>query len=82
MRYRGKLIDVDVKEAELHNVFRLLADVGKANIVIADDVKGAVTIRVKRVPWDQVMCTIARLKKLELSNDRGILYVTPEPVRQ
>ncbi|MSP25490.1 MAG: type IV pilus secretin PilQ [Myxococcales bacterium] len=63
-RFTGKRIDLDLKEADLHNVFRILADVGNVNIVAADNVDGAVTIRMKNVPWDQALDTILRAKKL------------------
>jgi type IV pilus assembly protein PilQ len=52
--------------------------VGRVNLVVSDEVKGQVTIRVQRVPWDQVMCAIARTKKLLVTEDRGVYLVTPE----
>jgi len=39
-RFRGKKIDIDLKDADLHDAFRLLADVGRANLVVPDDVRG------------------------------------------
>ena len=37
-RYNGRRIDLDLKDADIHNILRLLADVGHVNIVTADDV--------------------------------------------
>jgi type IV pilus assembly protein PilQ len=75
-KYRGPKIDVDLKDADLHNAFRLLARVGDANIVVADDVKGKITIRVEGVPWEQVMCAVTRSKKLNLWREDTIYFVT------
>lgn len=75
-RYRGKPIDLDLKDADLHNVFRLLADVGGVNIAVADDVKGSVTLRLRQVPWDQVLATVVALKKLRLQRDGDLYLVT------
>jgi type IV pilus assembly protein PilQ len=75
-RYRGATIDLDVRDADVHDVMRLLADVGRVNIVVADSVQGKVTLRLKRVPWDQVACTIAAVHKLMISVDGNVVLVT------
>ena len=75
--HRGKTIDLDVKGADIHDVMRLLADVGDVNIVVADSVRGKVTLRLKRVAWDQVACTIAALHHLRVVTQDNIVLVTP-----
>src|SRR5262245_33208423 len=49
--FTGRAIDLDLKDADVHNVLRLLSDVGNVNIVVPDDVQGAVTLRIEGVPW-------------------------------
>lgn len=46
-------------DVDIHDVMRLLADVGNTNIVISYEVQGKVTLRLKRAAWDLVACTIA-----------------------
>jgi type IV pilus assembly protein PilQ len=75
-KYHGAVIDLDVKGADIHDVMRLLADVGHVNIVVPDSVQGKVTLRLKRVPWDQVTCTVAAVHKLTVSVDGNIVLVT------
>jgi type II secretory pathway component HofQ len=48
-------ITLDVKDADIHNVLRLLADTGRVNIVVPDEVKGRVTLKLKDVPWTQAL---------------------------
>lgn len=74
-RYRGARIDLDLKNAELAEVFRLLSDVGHVNIVIAGDVTGTVTMRLRQVPWDQALETVARAKGLALERDGSVIVV-------
>ena len=74
-KYRGASMDLDVKGGDLKDVLRLLADVGKVNLVVPDDVSGRVTLRLKRVPWDQVLCTVAAAHKLTITVHDGILMV-------
>ena len=74
-KYRGATLDLDVKDADIKDVFRLLADVGKVNLVVPDDVGGRVTLRLKRVPWDQVACTVAAVHKLTITVQGAILMI-------
>ncbi len=62
--YRGTKIDIDLKDVDIHNVMRLLADVGGINIVVPDDVKARVTVRLRQVPWDQALEVILASKGL------------------
>jgi hypothetical protein len=76
-RHRGAAIDLDLKGAEIHDVFRLLADAGHVNIVVPDDVTGTVTLRLVRVAWDAAACAIAGVHHLRISvYDGDILVVT------
>ena len=75
-KWRGPAIDLDVKAADIHDVYRLLSDTGRVNIVIPDDVKAKVTLRLKRVPWQQVACTIAAVHKLTITIDGNVLMVS------
>jgi type IV pilus assembly protein PilQ len=76
-RYRGATIELDLKAADVHDVFRLLSDVGHVNIVLPGTLKARVTLRVKRVPWDQVACAIAAIHHLAIRVDGNVLVVTP-----
>ncbi|MFQ5916243.1 MAG: type IV pilus secretin PilQ, partial [Candidatus Binatia bacterium] len=53
--YTGQRISLDFKDADIKNVFRLLAEVSGLNIVVTDDVARKVTVRLVDVPWDQAM---------------------------
>ncbi len=53
--YTGQKISLDFKDADIKNVFRLLAEVSGSNIVVTNDVNRRVTLRLVEVPWDQAM---------------------------
>jgi type IV pilus assembly protein PilQ len=74
-KYHGAPLDLDVKDADIHDVMRLLADVGNVNIVVADNVQGKVTLRLKRVAWDLVACTIASVHKLTVTVHHNVVLV-------
>ena len=76
-RYTGRRIDLDLKDADIHNVLRLLADVGHVNIVTADDVTGTVTIRMRNVPWDQALDVVLQAKGLGMVRQGNLIRVAP-----
>ena len=73
---RGPTVDLDVKDADVHDVLRLVTDVARVNLVVSDEVAGKVTLRLKRVRWEQVACAIAKLEHLTMSLDQNVLLVT------
>ncbi|MBN2715342.1 MAG: type IV pilus secretin PilQ [Deltaproteobacteria bacterium] len=76
-RYTGRRIDLDFKNADIHNILRLLADVGHVNIITSDDVSGSVTIRMRDVPWDQALDVILQTKGLGKVKQGNLIRVAP-----
>jgi len=75
--FTGRRIDLDLKDADIHNVLRLLADVGQVNVVTADNVGGTVTIRMRNVPWDQALDVILQAKSLGMVRQANMIRVAP-----
>ncbi|MEO7109621.1 MAG: type IV pilus secretin PilQ [Polyangiaceae bacterium] len=75
--FNGRRIDLDLKDADIHNILRLLADVGRVNIVTADDVTGNVTIRMRNVPWDQALDVVLQAKGLGMVQTGNLIRVAP-----
>ncbi len=73
--YTGTKISLDVQEADIKAVFRLLSEVGKVSIVAGDDVKGAVTLTLKEVPWDEALDTILRIKGVDKTQVGNVITV-------
>jgi type IV pilus assembly protein PilQ len=62
--YVGRRITLDFHDIEIRNLLRLIADVSKKNIVVADDVGGKVTVALRNVPWDQALDLVLKSKGL------------------
>jgi type IV pilus assembly protein PilQ len=75
--FAGRRVDLDLKDADVHNVLRLLADVGQVNIVTADNVQGSVTIRMRNVPWDQALDIVLQSKNLGMVRQANMIRVAP-----
>ncbi len=64
VKYVGKRVSFEFKDIDIHDMLRIIAEISKKNIVLADDVSGRITIRLKNVPWDQALELILRSKGL------------------
>jgi type IV pilus assembly protein PilQ len=76
-KFTGRRIDLDLKDADIHNVLRLLADVGRVNVITSDNVSGSVTIRMRNVPWDQALEVVLQSKNLGVVRQGNLLRVAP-----
>lgn len=70
-------ITVDVVRADVHDVLRMLADVGHLNLVVAEGVQGKVTLRLRNVPWREVLETVLASQGLGQEARGNILRVAP-----
>jgi len=76
-KYRGQRISMDFKDADLTNVFRIIAEVSNLNIITTDEVKGKVSIRLINVPWDQALDIVLRSKGLGATQEGNVLRIAP-----
>ena len=74
--YKGNKISLDFKDADIHNIFRLIAEVSSLNVITSEDVKGKITIRLVNVPWDQALDVILATKNLIKIEEGNVLRIT------
>jgi type IV pilus assembly protein PilQ len=74
--YFGQPISLDLKDADVHNVIRLLADVSGLNIVATDDVKGSITLRLNEIPWDQALDIVLQTQNLESVHEGNVVRIS------
>ena len=70
-------ISLDLVDADIHSVLRLIAEVSGMNVVASDEVSGSVTVRLEDVPWDVALQAILASKGLAATVDGNILRVAP-----
>jgi type IV pilus assembly protein PilQ len=76
-KYVGQRISLDFKDADLANVFRIIAEVSNLNIITTDEVKGKVSVRLINVPWDQALDIVLKSKGLGVSQEGNVLRIAP-----
>jgi type IV pilus assembly protein PilQ len=75
--YNGRKVDFNVKDIDIKNLLGAIAEISKKNIIVADDVKGSVTIKLRNVPWDQALDIILKSKGLGREDIGNIIRVAP-----
>lgn len=76
-QYTGTPISIDIENAKIENIFAILAQVANRNIVLHSDVSGTMTLKLKNVPWDQVLDLVCQDQALYHSSEGNVLIVGP-----
>lgn len=75
--YTGKRVDFTVKDLDIKYFFQAIGEVSRRNIVVADDVSGNVTLRLRNVPWDEALDIVLRSKGLGKEEVGNIIRIAP-----
>lgn len=70
-------ISLEVVDAPVVDVLRLLADAGDLNLVISDDVQGKVTLRLNEVAWEDAFAAVLACKGLAAVPVGELTVVSP-----
>lgn len=74
-QYTGATVNLDFKDLDIRDALRTIADVSGMNIIISDDVKGTITIKLENVPWDQALDIILETKELGKVESGNIIRI-------
>ena len=76
-KYTGRRISIDMVDAQITDVLKLLAEVSDLNIIASEEVTGTITLRLKDVPWDQAFDLILKTKGLDKIQEGNVVRVAP-----
>jgi len=83
MEYTGERLTLDFHDVEVRNVFKILAEISKVNIIVNDSVAGALTLQLDDVPWDQAFELVLKMKGLSQRRKGDVILVAPmEEIRK
>ena len=68
-------VSFDFVDADVRNVLRILTDISGKNLVIADDVKGKVTMKLDNISWIEAMDVVVKSSDLVMLEDENIIRV-------
>ena len=73
----SKTISLDVQNADVRDVLRLLAETGGVNILTSGEVQGTITTRLLDVPWEQALEAVLQLTGLAQERQGNVILVAP-----
>jgi len=76
--YTGEKLSLNFQNIEVRSLLQVIADFTNFNIVTSDSVSGAVTLRLKDVPWDQALDIILQAKGLGMRRSGNVLWIAPK----
>jgi len=78
-KYSGEPIALNLHDADIRNLFKIIADVSGINFAIDKDVTGRVTLALDTpVPWDRVLDLVLKMNRLEKRVEDGIIRITTQ----
>ena len=76
--FSGEKLSLNFQNIEIRSLLQVIADFTNFNIVASDTVTGAVTLRLKDVPWDQALDIILQARGLGMRKNGNVLLIAPK----
>ncbi|MFP4167253.1 MAG: type IV pilus secretin PilQ [Desulfonatronovibrionaceae bacterium] len=80
--YSGQKISLDLQDADVEHVLRLIASVKDYNLIIDDSVQGSISLRLVEVPWEQALDLVLLQRGLVKIQKGNILRITSVDKRE
>ncbi|MBN1114188.1 MAG: secretin and TonB N-terminal domain-containing protein [Oligoflexia bacterium] len=77
MQFYGTRMSIEVAQADVMDVLRLIQEVSGMNIVVSGNVKGNINLSLKNVPWDQALSVVLQNAQLGYVRQGSVIRVAP-----
>lgn len=74
-KFYGRPISIQVKDADIRDVLSFIAGESGTNMIIADQVKGNITLKLREIPWDQALVTVMKAKNLGYIREGSVIRI-------
>ncbi|MDO8932723.1 MAG: type IV pilus secretin PilQ [Rhodocyclaceae bacterium] len=75
--YQGEKLSLNFQNVEVRAVLQVISDFTNLNVVVSDSVTGALTLRLKDVPWDQALDIILNTRGLDMRKNGNVIWIAP-----
>jgi type IV pilus assembly protein PilQ len=80
--FNGEVVSIDLKDTDIKDFFRLIADISGLNIFLDDNVTGNVTLQLKELPWDQALQVVLKNRGLGGVLEGNVLRIATQATLQ
>ncbi len=82
MRFYGKPISLEVRATEVRDVINFISEQSGANLVVSEEVRGQITLKLKQIPWDQALLLVMKTRQLGYVRQGNVLRIAPLEILQ
>jgi type IV pilus assembly protein PilQ len=76
-RFYGKKISIETTDMDIRTLFKVISEESGLNLVLAQNVSGKVSIKLRQVPWDQALVVIMKAYGLSYTRSGNVLRIAP-----
>lgn len=74
-KYTGKTLSLNFQNMDVRAILQVIADFTGLNIMSSDAVSGAMTLRLKDVPWDQALDLVLESRNLQKVQEGNVIWI-------
>jgi type IV pilus assembly protein PilQ len=71
-------LSFDFVDADVKNVLKVLAEISGKNIIVAEDVKGKITIRIDNITWEEALDVLLKNHQLSKIEDENVIRIVTQ----
>jgi type IV pilus secretin PilQ/predicted competence protein len=75
--FTGAPMSMNFQNIEVRTALQIVADFTGLNMITSDSVTGSLTLKLHKVPWDQVLDIMAQAKGLSVRRQGNVIWVAP-----
>ncbi|MFO7818535.1 MAG: type IV pilus secretin PilQ [Thermodesulfobacteriota bacterium] len=80
--YKGQKISINLQDADVEHVLRLISSINDYNLIIDEGVQGRISLRLIEVPWEQALDLVLMQQNLVKIQKGNILRITTAQKRE
>jgi type IV pilus assembly protein PilQ len=75
-KFYGKKISIEIIDGEIRDVINFISEESGVNLVLSDEIKGKISVKLRQIPWDQALVVIMQTKQLGYIRQGNILRIS------
>ena len=75
-KFYGKPLSLQVRDADIRDVISFISEDSGSNIVMSDQVSGRISLKLRKIPWDQALVSVMRSKNLGYTRQGNVIRIS------
>jgi type IV pilus assembly protein PilQ len=74
-KFFGRRISIETTDMDIRDVLKFISEESGINMIFDDNIQGRVSLKLRKVPWDQALVTILKSKRLAYRRQGQVLRI-------